>query len=56
MPLRGLIVVVSDAQGVRNVSRNKARTLAVILIVGLSIGVFLTMSIVNDNMESTLLV
>jgi len=41
----------SVGRGVRNVFRNKARTLAVILIVGLSIGVFLTMSIVNDNIS-----
>ena len=36
-------------RSIKNVFRNKARTIAVILIIGLSIGVFLSMSIVNAN-------
>ncbi len=39
----------SVSRSVKNVFRNKARTLAVILIIGLSIGVFLSMSVVNAN-------
>ena len=39
----------SVSRSVKNVFRNKARTLVVILIIGLSIGVFLSMSVVNAN-------
>ena len=41
----------SVSRSVKNVFRNKARTLVVILIIGLSIGVFLSMTIVNANIE-----
>jgi putative ABC transport system permease protein len=37
------------SRSVRNVFRNKARTLVVILIIGVSIAVFLSMTIVNAN-------
>jgi putative ABC transport system permease protein len=39
----------SVSRSVRNVFRNKARTLVVILIIGVSIAVFLSMTIVNAN-------
>ena len=38
-------------RGFRNVYRNKVRTLIVMLILSLSIGVFLTMVIVDDGMN-----
>ena len=41
----------SVSRSVRNVFRNKARTLVVVMIIGLSMGVFLTMSVVNANIS-----
>ena len=38
-------------RGIRNVYRNKVRTLIVILILSMSIGVFLTMVIVDEGVE-----
>lgn len=41
----------SVSRSVRNVFRNKARTFVVILIIGMAIGVFLSMTIVNANIS-----
>lgn len=42
----------SVSRSVRNVFRNTARTLVVIMIIGLSMGVFLTTSIVSTNISA----
>ncbi|MBI5000158.1 MAG: FtsX-like permease family protein [Euryarchaeota archaeon] len=51
-PLKGLTTMSTVNRSIRNVFRNKARTIVVIIIIGISIGVFLSMTIVNGNISA----